>query len=270
MPKVGHLVHNVRECVSHLCILGSVRNNSYRSPFRTQLCLFVSLSVGSKITLSADDRDNRFAVSEDGLLGQSRDEFNWAGCRGTVGVIKGCLKSFVILLLSSLSLSAYIHTHSLWKPLTFYLVCCCSVVCVVWNKRERERERFVLSWYLLYLRRSEEPAVAALDKHSVHVLTFLNLTLKQSLCVCVCVCVCRKVLLWSNCDGRRLVSRGLGYKGGFIWVRHRSSWIRLWWHRFSLSLFPLISLCQPIHSKRDGELFKRWNQSINHDAQPIF
>ena len=41
------------------------------------------------IGLNPDDRDLRFAVSEDGLMGQSRGEQTWCGARGTVGVVKG-------------------------------------------------------------------------------------------------------------------------------------------------------------------------------------
>jgi hypothetical protein len=41
------------------------------------------------MAMSPDDRDARVAVDSQGLVCQSRDEFQWGGCRGTVGVITG-------------------------------------------------------------------------------------------------------------------------------------------------------------------------------------
>lgn len=45
--------------------------------------------MGEKIVMSADDRDARVAVDQTGLKCQSRDEFQWGGCRATVGVVTG-------------------------------------------------------------------------------------------------------------------------------------------------------------------------------------
>ncbi|CAB4038540.1 ATP-dependent RNA helicase DDX1, partial [Paramuricea clavata] len=35
------------------------------------------------------DRDSAFAISEDGLLCQSREQFDWQGCRSLLAVTKG-------------------------------------------------------------------------------------------------------------------------------------------------------------------------------------
>lgn len=39
--------------------------------------------------LNSEDRDETFALSADGIGGQSRNELSWGGCRATVGVLSG-------------------------------------------------------------------------------------------------------------------------------------------------------------------------------------
>ena len=83
---VIQLIHEARQGVAAVEAPSSAPASSTQSPPPTW-CQ-EGLLVGG-VRLDAADRDDFFAISPDGLVGQTRQPGAWGGARATVGVLRG-------------------------------------------------------------------------------------------------------------------------------------------------------------------------------------